>query len=317
MQPSMARLPRGARTRTPVPSWQHTPQNWVMPPSPVSPSPSTPRRGERGAGASSPSAGQDPGTDSDTTEGTAVPTKGVPAPWMMVGTDSLRRLCPCLASGGGMRWVSLGKLRHIEHATPPSRPQGATCPAQGTGGDRQTLVASGRSREQPLPACTGASSCPRVQVGPREGGGRWRSTGGCARVRICGAGAVRPWPRPWLTRSAAGWGPRAHWEWRVLCWGWGGPMEDGAAAAGQCKGFSCTGLRHSHDGLNWDGVLGLTGVLHAMLVARHTGWDGGTAYWGGLGARCAGLAGGTVSRWAGGYPILGWTGSTPTLDWEP
>lgn len=144
------------------------PQNWLMPLSPMSPSPSTPRRGERGAGASSPSAGQDPGTDSDTTEGTAVPTKGVPAPWMMVGTDSPRRLCPCLASGGGMRWVSLGKLRHIEHATPPLPSPGSHMSRAGHWGG----TARGFGEKQ----STASASAYRGRILPQGPGGtpgRW------------------------------------------------------------------------------------------------------------------------------------------------
>lgn len=141
--------------------------------------------------------------------------------------------------------------------------------------------------------------------------------------------------RAWFACSGAGWGPTGpgaavsqwctgnggccagdppgHW----LGWGHGCPVQDGASAAGQGRRVSCTGRRHGHTGLNWDGVLGLPGGLHAVLGAPHTGWDGGAAYWAGLGAPCAGSAGGVASHWAEGHTGLGCTGSTPTLPGSP
>lgn len=98
----------------------------------------------------------------------------------------------------------------------------------------------------------------------------------------------------------------------MLCWEWGGPACRLGALGVLCTWagirVSCTGLRHSHAGLNWDGVLGLTGVLHAVLGAPRTDWDGVAAYRAGVGAPCAGSAGGVVSHWAG----VPWTG----LNWE-
>lgn len=263
-----------------------------------------------------------PRGQSDTTTVLAVPTMGHGGH----GQPEMALLLP------GQQWDTLGVTGETEArqacVIPPPAPQGAACPGQVTGVERQALVALGKSRAQPV------NSRGRIllQEGPRAGAAMGNQPDLPAQP-ICRRHA--PVLRTWFACSGAGWGPMGpgaavpqqctgnggccagdH-PGRWLGWGHGCPVQDGASAAGQGRRVSCTGWRHGHTGLNWEGVLGLTGGLHAVLGAPHTGWDGGAAYWAGLGTPCAGSAGGAVSHWAEGHTGLGCTGSTPTLPGSP
>lgn len=207
-------------------------------------------------------------------------------------------LCPAIR---GICWVSLGKLRQGGHVTSPTT-QGRGL--AGLPGPRGFGEKGGHSLQQ---GTARARPCPRAQVGPRAGAGH---KCGCTHVcsqdlparpclpageHVCcqhHAAVPTPVTRPlqgsvgpngaWHRRFPAG-----HWgEW-VLCWEWGGPVCRLGALGVLCtragSGVSCTGLRHGHAGLSWDGVLGLTGVLHAVYGLAWgcciLGWTGGTLCW--------------------------------------
>lgn len=178
-----------------------------------------------------------PRGQSDTTTVLAVPTMGHGGH----GQPEMALLLP------GQRWDTLGVTGETEArqacVIPPPAPQGAACPGQVTGVERQALVALGKSRAQPV------NSRGRIllQEGPRAGAamgnqpdlpaqphlpapcaraphmvcllrGRMGPNGArcCCSPAVHGERWVLCWGPPWALAGVGAWVPCAGWG--IGCW---------------------------------------------------------------------------------------------------